>query len=77
MLVIVTNWLSVGANIVRHCYQLYIKSNYYLLPITYYLKIETPHSLRESSPTSGAGLVAISCWFNYIPSLIGKVATVG
>ena len=43
------------------CSPLQVKSNYYLLLITYYLKIETPQSLGASSPKSGAIWLA----FNY------------
>ena len=37
-----------------------------ILPITYYLRIKTPQSLRDSSPKSGAKwLTIVSCSFLY------------
>ena len=35
-----------------------------ILPITYYLKTETPQSLRDSSPRSGAKGLVFSCTYN-------------
>ena len=45
-----------------------------MLPITYYLKLETPQSLRDSSPISGAKWLPLNCAFKYNKQVICRFA---